>query len=410
MVRKTGSHERWNKVLLSLLLVTALGTSIVLAGCTSNDDLNPPGTNGDKGSIATGGGGDGGPGANGGDPAAQGERFRFTRDNITARQMTASGSFSPTQHCVPVNCFIGDDHLHPVDLEEILPVGIPVHVEVELTGDDDFFPSFVSGFFRSEGAMWNMTPLQGTYRGESLVTVLPDHNAKLYYVVEGTIPDLETETSWTLDVTATPILDHVPAGFPVGFQVDEPGTPPVIRSLGAGIATFMLWNGDDEYLGTFTTASNLTAAFEESDPGEFVLFSPWDGADLFIGSAKADALMRVLDIELSTGDLQEPGPLDPAEWEFTLERMPLAVGLMLQTEQGIAFELNSTILLESSAGEVLEEEHCFFCGHLLTFTTIQNYRYEHATHPAIIEGTYRVYYADKGTGRSIAEAVWSYER
>ncbi len=386
--------------------------SAALAGCTGSDDVDPNGGNAakdDKNAGTTGG--ENGNGDDGGSEGQTGEAYGFATENMSALDMSASGSFSATEHCLPVNCFTDSDtHLHFVDLEEILPVGIPVLVEVELESNAEITAG-VGGRFLSEGALWNLTPVQQSSSQESVIVARPTADAKLYYVVEGLFPNPGADTEWTLHAQATPRSGNIPEGFVVGFQVDDPDRPPTFHSTRFTVGTFMLFDPDDEYLGTYRTDSNTSIPFEESGKsGEYVLFVPWDEVALELKThpeAASPPALRPLGISRTDGEFQASVPQSPVEWDFDVGPTALAVGIMIRAETSY-MATEERLYLESPSGVLFDDSLCGFCINGLGAS--QNTLWWDATQTVVVPGQYEARYQNNGYGTEVSEIVWDYER
>lgn len=405
-LRTLRPSRRAQAVTLGSVLVILVAA---LAGCTANDDVDPDGQddpkNGKNGNTNGGANGGGQEGEQGSTP------YRFSDENLSALEMTATGAFSATEHCLPVSCFTGGDgHLEYVDLEEIVPVGIPVRIDVELESDAEITAGVI-GRFLSEGALWNVTPAQQSGSQGSIIAALPDGDAKLYYVIEGLFPNPGSDTQWTLHAEATPLTERIPEGFVVGFEVDDPQRPPAITSTGFSVGTFMLWDPDDEYVGTYRTDSNTSKPFHETGKsGEYVLFVPWGEDQLELEShaeAAAPALLRPLGMSRTMGDFHAPAPEAPAQWDFPVETTALAVGLLFYAENGYT-HFEEYLHLESPDGVVHDGQLCGFCSSLIGRS--ENLLWFDASHTIVVPGTYQVHYENTGHGTEVADIVWDYER
>ncbi len=317
----------------ALFAIVMLGP--VLAGCLSQDTL---------------------------ETVAPGEHYRFTDRDVTETNLSVEGSFLIAEHGIPL-CLTRQEELYttPVDLTEILPVDVPVLLNVTLRHLSQE-PADITGWFEGEGAWTGETqrPIGGNPLRFTTTAYRPDEGAKLHFIVAGDIPNTAAEHEWELTAQIYPLVKSIPSAFPVAFEVHEPDTPPFFDSLDRKNASFLLWAPDERFLGAFHTNRNAYApAIQENGPGHYVVYAPTSKNQLTIHAQEDTRAQRLeaLQIAETHGPLSDPALEEWEMWEFELEKVPLAAALAVRSKDPrVSSSASPHFRLETPLGSVLEDD------------------------------------------------------
>lgn len=320
---------RWTIApLLALLLVAPL-----LAGCIGSDprtDGTAPAT-GSTEANATRPQQGGGTGASG-----QGSVVAFEGTPFTAVRW-ANGSFQT--HQVVVGEMEGpagsDVDLDAVDVTDLVPRGVPVRLEVNLTYESDGFAE-VDVFLRGSDLYGFEAGGEPGRRWMNATAVrLGDDSVEVVANAERPSAGAETRYSLRIEVGLAPV-DRIPEAAPVAVDVPSQARLEVVPTDPDASIAVKAWDPEDTYLGRWVAedGANLTLPLDAG--GEHVLFA---NASVHLvlrapdGTPVADpSPPRLLDRDFQPRDAHALPPGGPSEtFGFEVSRVPLSVLLFVQS-------------------------------------------------------------------------------
>lgn len=350
-------------------------------------------------------------------PGEPGHRYSFTEREVTETNLSAEGAFLIVEHCIPL-CWTGQEELYTttVDLTDLLPVGVPVLLNVTLR-QSSTEPSDISGRLKSDGAWTRETEHEygrTTYK-VTTTAYLPHDGAKLTFVISGFFPDTTIEHEWTLSAQAYPLAGSIPTAFPVAFKVPDAEKPPAFDSLDGKNVTLRLWGPDNEFLGKFNTKNeNAADMIRYAGMGEYVVFAPTAANQLTIETDPDTNTppLKALAVSTTIHDYHEARFDERVEWQFELEKVPLALAIgERKKENEIAATSEPRFWLETPTGSTLEGE-----GHMSSSASTpanplpQERLVLEGGHPDLATGGYTASWTSNGFGVEAAHIIRDYVR
>lgn len=344
------------------------------------------------------------------------EAYRFTDKEAETRRLSEQGAFGMTDTVCLIQCLVGEGS-RSIDIAEILPVGVPLRLNVTVEHDEGY-PS--TAMLRSDGAM--VADVHEDWRGnrQSLLTTvyLPEPEATLHvyiypvFLVAG--PD---EGEWRMEAETSALVDHLPAAFPVAFEVADPEAPPRFEPADKTVP-FLLWDPDDRFLGTFktTNTSYIESIRTSGKSGEYVVFAPDSDDELRLvadSPGSAPSRLSLLETETIYHDWHTSTLDEGARWSFDLERVPIETGIAMR-RQAMSFinYVSAEGALETPGGKTYPYEQNGASGgggspepglprELFTLAPDDE---GHAP------GTYHASFVSNGHGYEATHFIWDYVR
>ncbi len=403
---------RLEAMLASLLLLTA-----AFAGCLGGDDdldsqstdiaIDDPTGTVDAGTDAAEGAAEAG-------QAAVAQAFAFDGENMHV-PVEETGSFSAADTCYLGGCFTGNA-FDEVDLGSKAPAGVPVHVmltldysseggsaDMWLSGDGATFYTY-DYEYDGEADIVQISAMVGLESADDLVA-----NIGGYFPGDG--GNVEWNLTGTVMTHATVVPQHVPVALdvPEGTNGFHLGGAHGARAT----ANAMVWGPDDTFLGTFTGDQGVPVDLgENATPGEYVVLlrsfeaEPGPNAEEHakhlakmglelhpLGLPEEGAelpALRMLDLEVSMGELQQVDPGSTVEWTVEHPTAPVASGLMVHAPGPAG--VNNLIVkdafegtLSSPAGTLVDEADS---GYVLYLGELMYALGSGTAHENLVPGTY----------------------
>lgn len=364
MDRTAGTAGHAGTAVVGVLLLVTL-----LAGCIGAPSGAGPANASD--------GGDGGPAGSGGSQAgtgagaADGTAYAFP-GQAASEVRWMNGSFAPHEACLPASCVAGfatgdPAHRHPLDVSDALPAGVPTRIEAELTFERTAFGSFYLSLQTDDGVeviRSRSSVDTSAQQGSLQALVVKDEGGTVEVVVEYSTADADDAADYELRAAVEADPAVVPEGAPVAFE--HPGGGADVRFVSTGVdgdgsggsqVRVMLWDPDDAFLGHVSLDGSDGWAVPLAGPaGTYVAYpaSAAGGVRVSVpadeGDGSASAELRVLGTTTTLAEGRDAPPTGEVQWSFTLDRVPLGVGLWVGGDGAVGY------WMVEPAGEVVSPE------------------------------------------------------
>lgn len=281
-------------------------------------------------------------------------------DDATAWEQTFDGEFAATDADNPGGDVVGlvpgaSNNERRYDISDYVTVGVPVYLEAELEaemqdGDLDF------DFELDDAVVWDIdsdAPFGGFTWTRWVVVRNGDGAAEA--VVTYDEPEGADAVDFTLRLRVDPVVEavppglalitpHVPAGAALGANAldDDPDT------------VIGVWDPEDRFLGYVDlTQGNWTHQVpDDGPPGEYVVAATSYGGPVSLRLQGEDGVPFAPRIPtLVREDGETIYGQDRIEWEFTVDSVPLAIGLRAQ---GRSVSEQFNVRLDSPEGRIVE--------------------------------------------------------
>lgn len=351
-----------------VMLILAL--SLPLAGCLvdeSGEPVDPQSRDGPGSNLLDG--------ANLGNVTPLAFDGRATQVNFTE-----SGSFSATETLVPLGWTNGEWQ-REVDLASRVPKGVPTHVNVTVTYEDnapDFFYEMDAYLVSEKGEIYTSSYAIDTSARtiwfDAIVGIQNGHDLTL--VLEGIWPDDgSVEYDASILIEADP--SYVPHLVPVEVPVTQATGGVVLTGIdGANVdVEAMVWGPDDSFVGRVRSEEGrlVLNVTPERTEGRYVLFltsvTPEHEPPIPVVQVRpltededtnVPPRVRMLQTRIVEGSPHTVEQGQTVTWSFTPKPVPIQAGLVIRDPQEYAAHYSMrndwSVEMVSPAGEVLAFE------------------------------------------------------
>lgn len=261
--------------------------------------------------------------------------FRFPLEASLHEAMWVNGSFQPQETGIGGG-FVTGAFVKEIDLGELVPAGVPTHMEVVVTMDAETVP-FVGPTGRAlpmnNGTTWYESqwrePEPGRFEMNGVLNRDADGTFGIRLEAYTSGPDAPPEMDYSVYALATARPDVVPPGVPVALELAANETI-VFDAHGDTRSELLVYGPDDALVDRRIISGPEPWAVPLGAGGEYVVLSVHGSAGLQISRTDDETgVLRALHLERHQGEPHEISPSTPVSWTFALDERPLRVLLSL---------------------------------------------------------------------------------
>lgn len=227
---------------------------------------------------------------------------------------------------------------HKVDVTEMLPKGVPVHLKATISYDGTSRAHLETFLYTGGEPIYRFDTEKADGEQRMKVTMARTEDGPVKVVADADKPSLDSETPYTLQIKVKPLVDHVPSDAPIAVDVPAAAERLTVRPADANAsATARVWGPEDTHLARNTGGNGTAVELPVAGEGEHVLM------------VDEPSYVRLLDAEGQP--VAPPSPIRPLAWAFEFGDKR-ALDPAAQGPQTFGFELKRTPV---SVGFALKE-------------------------------------------------------
>lgn len=268
-----------------------------------------------------------------------------------------NGSFAAADACNPVGCITGAA-IRNVDITEHLPRDVPVRLRAILnyTTNQPVFAQPLLMALRAPTpttyARTDDTATQGHVQIDA--TIVRREDPIILELLYGAPAGAEAETKYELRLDAWGHHELVPGGVPVAIRL-EPGAK-IRATWHSDLSSDALVYAPDDSFVIRVEPRNDGLLWDEpvNTGGEYVFVFPETTPWVRLTTMNVTGPLRTLDLE-RTFSTPQPVAGQPVAWSFTVDRLPLHVGIFeTNTSFLVVARENSNAVITSPEGTVAQ--------------------------------------------------------
>jgi hypothetical protein len=276
----------------------------------------------------------------------------------------ANGTVNAQDTCNAGGCILTADRaMHPTDVTDLLPQGVPTLVTVELQWNPH--PLGFGGWDllldAPESTIYSRREVSQPGHIQGQVVLRPSGSVAVVLATYG--PGADPVTSYTLRIAIDSEPHVLLPGVPVSVAM-EAGDTVRAGSYGGGEAPFLLYGPDDARLGIFDGEHTLA---EGAPTGHYVVLLPFGGPTGNVSTDSGADTMEALGLRRETGPESTVPPNGALDAPWDVGGVPLGVGVEARSGEDLVVtqfmaSMGFELRLDGPGGYVLDGgEVCGLC-------------------------------------------------
>jgi hypothetical protein len=303
-----------------------------------------------------------------------------------------NGTYQAQEACMLGGCVTGDS-TRSVDLPAPGPGELPIHVVVEMTAEGGTPYMWLDA---GDGTVYSMDWERSDDGSEQRIeaVVLPGSETMQAMMQWFGFPPA-TEVDYTLEARLMAHHDIAFSGVAVEVPLEPGQRIQVDNARNEDPIQLVRYDPQDRETARHDpgTSTIETIVPEDAEAGDHVLLIPPGQPDVTIRTNGTSAEMEPVTYAREMGETREVPTGEPVEWQFELDRTPMAVGIYVEREAPTSWEAGETSArIDAPNGTVVDvQQSCspFVCFSGGSFTS---YYASQAADPNLADGTYTASY------------------